>query len=771
MARQLARLGVRLKVMASRPLVRFGPSTLLALALLLPWVAWAGEPRLDALAAERGIAAGELTIGDRRGGSTTIAPIRAELRSLRLHGLRMRGGFETVWRPGEAHERVIASRYPSAPPERLPSQVQIDLDDARALLSPSLRDDQRDDPERIAGELVYLLVLDRPVLAWELTTPMSLAAPEPSLERVWISATTGLELERESLIFSANQAEVFRFNPAQTPDPITVTLGNIDITQVWSEDLDPEQTYLNGTRLRTFDCIDVEDGPFAPWRGEGECYPTQQVRADENGDFFVPLPDIGVLADNIDPTDLYSELSMYYHGETFFEFMAQHGVEDFPCEMSNMVANFHWLEPAPAYPDLEFGPFNNAYYSGVCELEKGPTMLFGQGSSVDFGYDGDVVYHELGHGIVDLLTPEGLTTSTKRADGLLRDARGINEAIADYHTIMLTDRPELADYVGFYWAELDKAWIRNAENERQCPRDMTGEEHYDGEPFVAALWAARRRVGADKLDPVVLASLPLLPPDVSLEQASAALLEIAASEREAGTWTGQDYDELERTLAGRNLLDCLRVTDGAVEPKDGRFLYVRGKSSAVTPFWPGPLQLRHTVAPDSDNLLISFAVKGQGNSAGQPTDDNVDPRVLIKRGGDPISFEYALVNVGGADGEGENVDEVTQVSGDWEAEYEPSVLAGKRREVFVRGLEPGEVVHLAFVNRAKTTAVVSEIFLGSVPSEELDQGSPNDLDPVDTRLDDGCDCTSGGRRGGEPGLVLALVLLVGLRRRRGASRQ
>ncbi len=763
--------------MASRPLVRLGSLTLLTSALLLPGVAQAGDPRLDARAAERGIAAGELTVAERRsgpalptapGGTKQIAA-RAELRSLALHGLRVRGGFETLWRPGEPNERVIAARYPSAAPERLPSEALLDLDEARASIVPSLRDDQLGDPDSITGELVYLLVLDRPVLAWELTTPMSLAAPEPSRERVWISAITGRELERESLIYAANQAEVFRFNPKQTPDPITVTLANIDPSQTWSEDLDPTQIYLNGTRVRAFDCIDAESGPFAPWHLEGECFPTQQVAADPNGDFFVPLPDVALLADNIDPTDLYAELSMYYHAETFFEVMAGLGVDDFPCEMSNMVANFHWLEPSPGYPDLDFGPFNNAYYTGSCELEAGPTMLFGQGSAVDFGYDGDVVYHELGHGIVQLLTPSGLTSSNRRWDGLLRDARGINEAIADYHTIMVTQEPELGDYVGFYWAERDSAWIRTAENESQCPRDMTGQEHADSEPFSAGLWAARRRVGGDKLDPVVLASLALLPPDVTLEQASAALLEVAASERDAGTWTAQDYDELERTLAARNLLDCPRVTDGAVEPKDGRFLYLRGRSSSVTPFWPGPLQLSHVIPAGSDNLLLSFEVKGEGNSAGQPTNDDVDPRVLIKRGGSPVEFEYTLTNLGSAGGETEDVDEVTLVSGDWDAEYEPSLLSGRRRQVFIRGLEPGEVVHIAFSNRAKNTAVISEIFLGSVPADDLDHGSPSDLDgTIDTRLDDGCACASTGGGANSGGLAFGLLLLAAIRRRRSS---
>lgn len=754
--------------MLVRPPAKLASLALLALVLAWPRESAAGQPHLDEIASARGIGPGQLDVAARR-----VASVRpsapAELRTLSLHGLPLRGAFETVWRPGEAHERIVASRYPVAPPQRLPSEARLTLDDARAQIIAELREDQQADPTRIRGELVYLLVLDHPLLAWELTTPMSLAAPEPSYERVWISAITGRELERESLLFSLNEARVFRNNPSSTPDPILVTLGNIDPTMTWSDELDPEQVYLNGGRLRSFNCIDAEAGPYAPFWSEGECYATQTITADAQGDFFVELPDIGIVADNLDPTDPYAELSMYYHAERFFEFMAERGVDEFPCEMSNMVANFHYLEPSPGYPELDFGPLNNAYYSGSCELEDGPTMMFGQGSGVDFGFDGDVVYHELGHGIVQLLTPDGLQLSARRPEALLRDARGINEAIADYHTIMITEEPEMADYVGRYWAEYDKAFIRDAENEKQCPRDMAGQEHNDGEPFTGALWAARRRIGGDKLDTVVLAALALMPGDVTLELASAALLEVAASEVEAGTWTSEDYDELERTLAGRNLLDCLRVTEGSELPihEDGRYLYVRGKTSSVTPFWPGPLQLRHTVPSGSDNVVVSFTAKGQGNSTGQPVEDTIDPRVLIKRGGEPIAFEYVLGGVGTAMGEDEEVSEITIVSGDWETEFVPAKVTTERREVIVRGLEPGEVVHLTFVNRDKTTAVLRDVVVGSVPTDDLEGGSPvvedEDL-AVDTALDDGCACTSGA--GDAKSSVTPLLVLLAARRLR-----
>jgi len=741
----------------------------------------AGQPELDAVAAKRGIAAGELRIAttvDAPSGTTERGTI-AQRRSLSLHGQPVRGAFETVWRAGPAQpERVIAARYPEFDAQLRPEQRRVELDEARAQLLPSLRPDQIAAGGALAGELVYVLLLGKPVLAWEFITPLSVS-PTPSRERVWISAATGRVLEREDLIDFANEAEVFEVSPRHTPEPTQVTLTNIDPeAEPWTEDLIFSEQYLSGTRVRVFNCIDEQDGAYAPWHSEGECFPTQRVHADPDGNFFVPLPDVKLVADNIDPVDLYAELSMYFHAEKFFSFMAALGVEGFPCELSNMVANFHWLAPAPDYPELEFGPYNNAYYSGQCKIEGGPTMLFGQGSAVDFAYDGDVVYHELGHGIVQHLTPEGLRSYQLRHDGVLRDARALNEAIADYHTLMITDRPELAEYVGAYWPELGRAWIRNADNDLQCPRDMAGQEHNDSEPFTAALWAARKRVGGAKLDPVVLASLPLLAADASLEQASSALMEVAAAERDAGTWSAADYDVLERTLAARNLLDCPRVVDDPASLRDPRFLYLRANSRRVSPFWPGPVQYRQEVAAGSDNLLITFEVSGSGNSAGQPVNEAVEPRILIKRGGvsedAAITFEYELAAVGYADDDDDKVEEVTEVYGDWDEIYIPTALGGRRRQVLIRGLVPGEAVHVSFVNLARDLAVIRELRFASVPSEELDGGSVVEgaAEPAadDAADGNGCACASGAAGGSEgatpPVLMLLTLLGIGWRRSR-----
>jgi hypothetical protein len=741
----------------------------------VPSLAFAGQPELDQVAASRGIAAGELTAS-----ASVTVPAGSELRggqasrrALSLHGIPVRGAFETVWQAGaSAPERVVAARYPAGAPQFRPEQRRVELDEAREHLLAELSPEQLariDEPNAIPGELVYLLLLDKPILVWEFTTPL-VTSPMPSRTRVWISALTGRVLETEELVSFANQAQVYEFNPKHTPEPITVTLTNVDPdAEPWSEQM-VEGQFLTGTRVRVFNCIDTDEGPFGPWRAEGECYPTQQLRADENGDFFVPLPDVTVAADSIDPTDLYAELAMYYHAEKFFSFMAEHGVDSFPCELSNMVSNYHFLEPAPGYPDLVYGPYNNAYYAGQCDITKGPTMVFGQGSAVDFAFDGDVVYHELGHGIVQHLTPEGLTSYKLREDGVLKDARALNEAIADYHTIMITNHPELAEYVGSYWTELDKGWIRNAENELRCPQDMAGQEHNDSEPFTAGLWAARTRIGGAKLDPVVLATLPLLAADASLEDAATALLLVAAAERDAGVWTDEDYAQLERTLAARNLLDCPRVVDDPASLDEPRWMYLRGASRWVSPFWPGPVQFRHVVPEGSDNLLISFELSGSGNSAGQPVNTNVEARVLVKRSGlsedAPMTFEYETAAVGHTDEEGSDVEEVREVYGDWDEIYVPTELVDTRKQVLIRKLVPGEAVHVSFTTLSRETVVVRELQFASVPTEQLDGGSA--IDGVEPTIDDdgsGCACASADSRGTGGGAALGLLVLITIGRR------
>jgi MYXO-CTERM domain-containing protein len=201
-------------------------------------------------------------------------------------------------------------------------------------------------------------------------------------------------------------------------------------------------------------------------------------------------------------------------------------------------------------------------------------------------------------------------------------------------------------------------------------------------------------------------------------------------------------------------------------------LYLRANSRWVSPFWPGPVQYRQVIPEGSDNLLLTFEVSGSGNSAGQPVNEDVEPRILVKRSGlsedASMHFTYELSAVGNANEEGSDVDEVREVFGDWDEIYIPTVLAGNRRQVLIRGLAVGEAVHVSFVNLDRDTAVIRELQFASVPTDQLDDGSAIDGAEDPTIIDDGsgCACNGAGPGGSDGGLALGLLLLVGVGARR-----
>ncbi|HLT35430.1 MAG TPA: hypothetical protein VK034_04070, partial [Enhygromyxa sp.] len=458
-----------------------------------------------------------------------------------LHGLPVRGAFATVLSDGTG-EREIAGQRPLAAPQLRPEEARVAAAEAEAIAAAHAGVAGPEAP----GTLVYKLILGEPVLAYEVDLPLQWD-PEPSKKTIWVSAHSGIVLDEWEHVRSS-RARVFQTNPASTPKAVEVELGGIDVTEAGHP--------LVGDRIRSFNCTLEPPGEdeIQPWWAEGKCYAVHRALSDENGDFFVPLPEVILPADNADDDDLYAELSMYYHAERFIDEMKRFGVDAFKCELSTMLANYRTSALSTAYPDLDYTPLNNAYWTNTCEPDKGPTMIFGQGVAVDFGYDGDVVYHELGHGMVSLLTPEGLGGRTLRADGVLSDAGGLNEAIADYLSVILSNEPLLGDYVARFWPGYGQA-IRNAENTKRCPDNTVGQVHNDGEPFMGAMWAARKRIGRDKVDPIVFELLPRLPID---------------------TFISAYRYEIELVSKGAQVI--LRKLDNPCQPKDycspvGQYLY------------------------------------------------------------------------------------------------------------------------------------------------------------------------------------------------------
>jgi len=643
-------------------------------------------------------------------------------RSFNLHGIPLRRAHSTVLSEGTG-ERVVAEVLPSAAPELLPTQAQLSpeaaLLRARAHVTVGLG---APPPMMEPGPLVYLTILGVPVLAYEVEMPLSLAGPEPSKKTVWISASSGIVLDEWEHVQSS-KARVFLTNPAKTPIPIEVTLSGVHA--------EGPGVPLTGDRVTSYNCALEEPEEVPEWWSEGKCYPVQRAMSDENGDFIVPLPDIILEKDNADGDDLYAELSMYWNAERFLDRMAELGVPEFKCELSTMLANYRTTALSPSYPDLPYTPLNNAYWTNTCKPGSGATMIFGQGSAVDFGYDGDVVYHELGHGMVSLLTPAGLGGRKTRGDAMVSDAGGINEAVADYFSVMLTNDPLLGDYVARFWPGYGAA-IRNAENAKTCPDDTVGQVHNDGEPFMAALWATRKRVGGERLDPMVIDMLTRLPIDSDLETASWTLLELAEQAHVAGEWSQDDLDQMIRAFDTRGLYECERVIRDAERVSAGRTMYLRPKTAAVTPFFPGPMQLRHVVPEGSDNVVVRFRMAPPADG---PADNPVGVLVLLKREDAPLAFDYTLTAIDKAnDGASKgSVREVIKVDGDWDLALPASLLGASDNQLVLRGFRPGEVVHVALANVGAAEATAGGTAVLSLPTEFLDEGTVH----VDVELGDG----------------------------------
>lgn len=698
--------------------------------------------------------------------------------ALLLHGIPVRGAFEAALVSPGGERRVVAEHLPARAPELRPADARVGADEAATIALAHALPGRNAEPPVEGAELVYLMVLDTPILAWEIETPLVLW-PEPSMKTVWVSAATGLVLdEREEVL--ASKARVFSENPASTPEPVVVELSGVHA-------MGPGEP-LTGTRVQSFNCQleePADPDSISPWWEEGECYPVQRALSDENGDFLVPLPDVKYPEQSRDGDDLYAEVSMYFHAEKFLDHMAALGVVGFKCELASMLANFRYQEIAVSYPDLSYGPLNNAYYTNQCDPEKGPTMIFGQGSSVDFGFDGDVVYHELGHGMVSHLTPNGLSSRRLRPEASLVDAGGLNEAFADYFSVMLTHDPYLGDYVARYWAGYGEA-IRNHETTKVCPTSTIGQVHNDGEPFMGALWSIRKRVGG-KLDLVFLEALTRLPNDSDLETAAYTFLDVAEERQEAGEWSATDIQHMVRAFDDRGLFGCDRVITAEDEVKSGRSMYLRPRSAAVMPFYPGPMQLRHEVPEGSDNVIVRFRLSPRGTSTGNPITSPVGAVVLIKRADAPIEFTYDLVAADqGGDPAKTSVKEITAVHGDWDIERAATLVVGSENQLVLRGFRPGEVVHVMLVNTETTEAVAGSVSVISVPRELLDQGSiPSDGVVSDGEDPDGssgegaaesgqllgepetsCACAASGDPAGALGMVGILALPWWARRRR-----
>lgn len=493
---------------------------------------------------------------------------------------------------------------------------------------------------------------------------------------LWVDDRSGSVLVGPDQVRSVAAAAYAR-NPILDPEPDVFELEDIALP-------------VEALRTSLFDVRQCEDpGTLAA------CV-LAPVAPTEDGDFVFAAPQTE--EDHADGTDLFSAASLAVHAQGFFTFAATHDLPIPDCITDDtpgtLVANYRGFTGETVIPVA------NAGYTGDCSI----LAFFGQGPAADWGYDADVVVHELAHGTIAAQMGEGrvLGLARRRSDAVVTDAGAINESIADFVAAVVTGDSGHGEYVRAY----DGGFMRDADNARRCPEDLLGQIHYDSEPLTGALWQAHAELGDDLVEPVIDA-VAMLEQDATYEEASQAMLVLTeASMGPAARATLSD------ALEDHNLIDCERVA--AIEDVRGplRLLPRYGPGGYYDPMRPGAMQLRVDVPDDVGSMTVTYSVAVIPEPGWDPVGD---VHVLVQAG-EPVVFSYEV-----------DEEDRTTVVADPDL-HVPSVNDG----TFTIDVAPGAPVYLAFFNQGLHVAQlddfevsfeVSEVSAGSSTGGDDDSGS------------------------------------------------
>ena len=674
-----------------------------------------------------------------RGGSIVVLQQRAGR-------LRVVGGQVAVRIDAAGRVRWAASRA-----RALPSGL---------ALVPSLTQDQAAAvagwvPGRRPGAPRFELVVHAPAsseprLAYQVTLPFDPALIE--VRRVFVDAHTGRVIARDNLVREVGQARAFGINPVKTPATEIVQLAG----------LDDGATTLTGPDAVADGCIDdatcVNVGGFFVHG----CAPEQTALADQNGDFLAYD-----FASDTDPEDSFSEVQIFHHTAVALARARELGGFDGLDQPLHLIANHRQPDfddfdcDGPIYlGNGELQPFDNAFFNPSGQGGDGvPAMVFGQGSVNDFSYDGDVVYHEFGHAVMNQFAPE-LGFGGPDQYGVDSTPHGLHEGYADLMTMFVTGDPEIAEYASInFGVEI----LRNIDNDLTCPAGLVGAGHLDSEVMSGAIWAAREALPeADRtiFDESVFAAQRAF--GASERFGSAAQLTVMEVEAALGSGAAETVAAV---FTARGFDDCAtRVADAAVPH---RLLQLGGGFSTETSPHASIVQWRLVLDETAGAIQVNIA-EVIDLFFGKVIVD-ADLEVIVKPGSAPILWTDGTA-------EEERTADHTLSAPFVFSEDARSVVSA--RAVVDGPFEPGEY-HLQLIGRelgieARNTTISAVPLPGTPdagPSEPDAAPDPGDDDGAGADggdIDDGgCGCHSSRPDGTAASVLLLLAALwLGSRRRR-----
>jgi Zn-dependent metalloprotease len=176
-----------------------------------------------------------------------------------------------------------------------------------------------------------------------------------------------------------------------------------------------------------------------------------------------------------------------------------------------------------AYPGgVKFDPHGLSGADNSHYLSGSEQLAFGEGG-VDDDEDADVIIHELGHGIHDWVTDNGLSL-----------VEGLSEGLGDYFAASYSrsfnqwppGAPEF-NWV-FSWDGHNPFWPGRITNYgAHYPEDLTGQIHTDGQIISTSLMRIWDGIGREQTDRAVLVGLGMTNSGTNQEDAAQAMLQAA----------------------------------------------------------------------------------------------------------------------------------------------------------------------------------------------------------------------------------------------------
>ena len=611
----------------------------------------------------------------------------------------------------------------------------------------------------------------------------------PTAPRMMIDAQTGAVLEsRETVVFK-DTAKVYETNPTASPTlavkPLRMATSGTGV--------------LENPFIQSHNCVDQKTVKNVDFGGfplsVHVCEMAQLASANEAGDFLYEPHDAP--ADAETRHDAFSEVSLYYHVSKAYEFFRGMAgdpelqvVADKPLRTISNLQIAHGLLQgnigSAADPTTALDPFQNAFFSpaggGLGQVFEqlygfnAGAMWFGQGPVHDYSYDGDVVYHEFTHGVVD----KTLQLGAWHLDGFgLIDAPGaMNEGLADYFSSALAGDPNVGEYASKdFSANLTS--IRSLDNNDRCPDQVVGEVHFDSTLFSGGLWKARMTLSeADrpKFDAALYSAMRTHAGDGDLgyQDATKFFLESLKIDLPKGA------DALEAEMGARGVLPgCTRVFKFAGTPiaaakgvtSPGAFAAPGKANVQGAALAPGMMQVSMDLPKGTTAVTVTFRSKA---AAASPLGGGGTPfvPVVLAKLGKPLMWTTK-----------------GKVASDADVTAEATGDGAKTTQVYTARVpvpEGAESIYVQIANKGDSDGSYDQLNLateGVVPTEEkpvpeegkpsVDKGTPPapaaDTPPT-TTTSSGCACSFPAQQSAPLGALMAgigaLAFLTRRRRRR-----